>query len=536
MTGYARLLAFAAPIFQLPFLWLAARENKHLLSQDAISFILFARYYEHRQFDLAICGAWGPLLSWLLAPLLPLFDDPLVAARIAMSLSALIFLLGTIRLLRCLELTPAWVVLGAWVTAVATIYWSVMVITPDLMFDGIVFLTIAEMLSPRWIQGAGSPILAGMLAGASYLAKPLGFAMSIVLILVIAALWMVTRSGNRAAVLRSARLTLIAFLLIATPWVVTLSVKYHRLTIYSAAGIAHALVGPPDMYRGYPVVLRKPEPGRRYWAEDMTDMLPSFRTWSPFESRYYAKHQVKVILANAERMIGFLAGFDTLHLGLAAVILGLLQVPWSVNLRAQRWRWSGVLVACTCGIYLPVYGEDFRYYLLAYPFIFAAAAGMVMFLTSNASGRWNLPCLIGSGLLAFSFLDAQRDSVTQALHGVKEPLSTYATDLAGRLRATGIRGPVAGAGELADPWIGEAVAYFVAFLLDEPFYGSDPEPRPEHFKKSGAKLLVINRQAPVVADLNRDPDFVGLDSVLFSSQEQADRYPLKVFEQREADR
>jgi hypothetical protein len=526
------VILLGAPICLVPLLIVAARENRHLLNPDAVSFVRFASYYANGQLDLAICGWFGPMLSWLIAPLLQVIPDPLIAVRTVMAVSALIFLWGSVRLLQNLQLPRPWVILGAWVTAVATVYWSVMVITPDLLFDGILFLAISEMVSDRWMAGWRSPVLAGGLAGLSYLAKPVGVPTFLGSVLVLGWFRILGRPGDRATVFRSVGLTVAGFLLVALPWIVTLSVKYGRPTYYTGSRIAHALVGPPEVNHGYPAMLRKPQPGRLFWGEDPTEMIPEFRTWSPLESRTYAKHQIKVILSNAEGMLTTLGQFDTLRLGLAAAILGLLvHAPWGEHLRRERWRWSGALVACACAIYLPVYAEDYRYYLVAYPFLFAAAVGVVVSLTVDVPGRLNVPRWIGFGILAVSFLSAQRSHLMEALHGLDDPFSTAAGDLAKRLSARGIRGTVAGAGDFSDFWGGEYVGLYVAFLLDQPFYGSDPHPTPEAFKASGAELIVLERKEPVVAEMANDQEFVDLDTVLFATPREAVQYPLKVFQQ-----
>lgn len=49
------------------------------------------------------------------------------------------------------------------------------------------------------------------------------------------------------------------------------------------------------------------------------------------------------------------------------------------------------------------------------------------------------------------------------------------------------------------------------------------------FKASGARLLIVDRQFPR-ADLELDPAFRDLDTVLFKSKEEADQYPLKTYQ------
>jgi hypothetical protein len=525
------LAMWASALAQVVLLIMAARANRHLLNQDATFLIRFASYYLDGRFDLAVSGWWGPMFSWVIAPLLRIAEEPLVAARIAMVLSALVFLFGTIRLLKSLELQPVWQVLGAWITSLATVYWSVMVIMPDLLYGGIVLLAISEMTSRRWLEGRRGPLLAGALAGMSYLAKPVGFPTSIVLVATAGVLSLVSRPGDWRAVARSVGWTVVVFLVVAAPWVAALSAKYGGLTVTTAAHANRALVSPPEVNRTYQPVLRKPAEGRFAWGEDPTEMFPDVPRWSPFAKWSYAKYQMHLSLWNGLKISEFLAGFDTLHFGLAALVWGLLvHAPWREQLRVERWRWSGAMVACISSIYVPLFAGEIRYYLAAFPLAFAAAAGMVTALTEKVPGRVSPPWLIGFVLVAFSFVEGQRGNLLNALHGLQDPVSICAGDLAVRLRAKGIAGPVAGAGDYDAPWSGEFVGVYLAFLLDQPFYGSDPHPTADHFKASGAEIIVIDRKAPAAAELSGDRGFVDLDAILFGSELEASQYPLKVFE------
>jgi len=159
---------------------------------------------------------------------------------------------------------------------------------------------------------------------------------------------------------------------------------------------------------------------------------------------------------------------------------------------------------------------------------------MVTTLTDRPQARAGVPWLIGLVLVGFSFLDAQRGYLSLALHGLKDPDAMYAGDLAGRLRGKNIGGPVAGAGDYDAAWSGEVVGLYVAFLLDQPFYGSDPHPTASAFKESGAGLIVLDRTAPVIAELAGDASFVDLDRLLFQSESEAKRYPLKVFQRSDS--
>src|SRR5713226_3943071 len=106
-----------AGIFLLLMLPLVAWRNLEMLNPDAVAYLRIASYYANTQTDLAISGYWGPLLSWLLAPLLKLGIEPLIAARTVMAVSAVIFWLGCMAVFRSFPLRPGIHALGTWLAA-----------------------------------------------------------------------------------------------------------------------------------------------------------------------------------------------------------------------------------------------------------------------------------------------------------------------------------------------------------------------------------------------------------------------------------
>jgi hypothetical protein len=283
---------------QVILLTVAGWHNRHLiLIADAVSYIRIASYYVKGQFGLAISGYWGPLLSWLMAPWLALTKNPLDAARIAMGVSAVVFLLGSVSILGCLQLPPAGLVLGTWITAMASISWSVENITPDLLLSGLMALAISHMMRPQWTQSRRMQFTAGMLWGTAYLAKAVAFPLAFGLGSSIAGLWVISRRTNLKIVLRSAAMTLLGFLLVAAPWVVTLSLKYQGFTFSTSAKISHAIAGPHGKPGAHPQVFHIPEPGRIWWWEDPSPNFYQDLYWSPLESLTYAKHQTSSLVA-----------------------------------------------------------------------------------------------------------------------------------------------------------------------------------------------------------------------------------------------
>ena len=90
------------------------------------------------------------------------------------------------------------------------------------------------------------------------------------------------------------------FILITSVWTGIVSVSNGKLMIGSSGGAAHAVMGPKDVDRRHPFFvggLFKPKNDYAVHVfEDPSDV--EFKTWSPFESKEYFIHQLRVIKAN----------------------------------------------------------------------------------------------------------------------------------------------------------------------------------------------------------------------------------------------
>ena len=70
------------------------------LNTDAIAYMRIAEYWAAGNFELAVTGYWGPLLSLLMVPFLWLGVDPLISGKLAMLISAIVFFHGSQFLVR----------------------------------------------------------------------------------------------------------------------------------------------------------------------------------------------------------------------------------------------------------------------------------------------------------------------------------------------------------------------------------------------------------------------------------------------------
>jgi len=98
--------------------------------------------------------------------------------------------------------------------------------------------------------------------------------------------------------------------------------------------------------------------------------------------------------------------------------------------------------------------------------------------------------------------------------------------LAQKISETHLAGPIAGSASLS----GGRTGLYVAFLLNQPWYGDQSRLNAESFKQSGARLIIVRRENPVVMEMDGDPNYRSLDATLFASPDQTRAAPLKVYE------
>jgi hypothetical protein len=560
-----------AILCQVLLLIVAGRHNRYVLDPDTIAYMRLAWYYATGQFHLAVSGYWGPLFSWLMVPWIGWVEHLVDVARIVMDLSAVVFVLGCVAIFRGLCLPPVALLMGTWLAALATVFWSMEYIGPDLLMNGLFGLALGQMLRVRWCTSRLTPWLTGGLCGMAYLAKAIALPVTVSCCVGIGVLWASSHRLPWRQVTRSVGLTLLGCALVAGPWIVVLSWKYRTPTFSTSAAINHAIAGPRDIERYHPVRLMFHQPeARRILAWEDPSAMP-YHYWSPLENFSYAKHQLRLMYMNALRQLMVLRGFDVVGIGLFALVSGVLlpgslcqrlqAEPWRwaivlmvclaglltvrrgfdvfgiglfalvsglllpgslrQRLQAEPWRWAVIPVICLAGWYLPVYAGDQRYYFLTYPLILTASMGFVLSL-SHSLRRWQRGAsYVGLLLVVSSFALPVLTKLPAALRGLEEP-SVIAHGLAMKLQAAHVSGPFAG--------IGTKEGLYMAFFMNQPWYGEEQHPTLERLKAVPAMLYVIPRHADLLAQLDADPTLRNLDALLFASAEEAQHYPWRVYQ------
>ena len=404
---------------QAVLLGVAAWRNLHQINPDAIAYVRIAGYYADGQMELAVTGYWGPLLSWLMVPLLKAGVAPLVAARVVMAVSGVVFLCGAVAVFRAFRLPHVALLTGAGIAAGWSVFWSVRHITPDLLMAGLVGLAVSATVrlfqccswrceesergtrnAERGINGdrlLTSAATAGVWWGLAFLAKAVALPLAMLTTAGLAVFALSGRGELRREITRRLGLVWLCTAMIAAPWIGVLSLHYGKFTFSTTGPIAHALAGPGEQARYHPamVTLHQPDEGRVTQWEEPSRM--AYVYWSPVASGENFRHQLAVVAQNAATLMDWLwgvrwlsgtddphaaarmlPGFDLLGLSLAGVVGGAVALfAHGHRLRRMRWSWAAVPVFCLGGLYLPffVMPEDSRYFHAALPFVWVLVIG-----------------------------------------------------------------------------------------------------------------------------------------------------------------
>ncbi len=448
-----------------------------------------------------------------------------------MGFSAVVFWLGSVALFRSLKMPASGQLLGAWLIALQTILWSVEYISPDLLVSGLMALSLALMIGPRWTEHRPTQIAAGVCWAFAYFAKAVAFPLAIGICLAVFGIKWVLGKSQPKPPFRSLAVTLLPFALVAAPWITVISLKYQTPTFSTSGRINHAIVGPKDMDRYHPFVrqFHQPEPGRVTVWEDPTKM--EYHFWSPFANRAYFEHQIQLVQDNLSTVLAlfFFVNYDWAALAL----LTLLGLVWF----RSRWRepqfrepaWSMIAaLSLLIAIYLPVYVKivDQRYFYFAYPLLLSLGLCAAGWLIERMRQQIKVPRGFALGCVFILLAALPLLRLVLALEGLDNPASIRARQLADKMQSADIRGPIAGSGLVA----GGRAALYIAYFLDQPWLGDELDPTPASYQTARAKFIIVKRQQAIAGELDQDPAFQNLDQRLFSSSKEAEDFPLKVYE------
>lgn len=330
----------------------------YLLQNDTTSYLSIAAKYARGDFAGAINAYWGPMYSWLIAVLMRVRVDPLVAVRLINIAAGLGVILVIESFRNVLSMRK-----DVWNTVLVTsallvLMYALDMATPDLLLTLLLLGYVRITLHPASMKPKGA-IAAGIIAGVAYLTKSVALPFFLVHW---TGLCVVRCFGNRSMtrnLLMSYVLGMAACIVIAAPWMYAISKKHGTPTFGESAHFIHATMNPlkendvPMNVRG---LLPPPnETAISVW-EDPTTM--EYADWSPMSSASALADQAKIIVLNLVHLGETLAASVWLlwAVFIAAIVIAFRQSANSGLKRlSQEYLWVWLLFL---GAYSPIIADE----------------------------------------------------------------------------------------------------------------------------------------------------------------------------------
>ena len=295
------------------------------LTGDATLYLSIAEKYISGDFNNAINGYWGPLLSWLLIPFLYFGSTHLFAINSLNLVFGLLTITGVWRLsyrfeinenLRSIILVP-----------LVPILLYISLIQPmDFLLLCILVYYLNVVFRQDYPDRLSYAALSGFLGALAYFSKPYGFPFFIAHFLLINTCHYLSNSSkeHRINVLRNVLVGFIVFSLLSGVWIALISKKYDRFTFSNMGSGVMASLGPESLHK----TLEKGDPiffeGFFAPPNDTAFVIyedPSYarkKSWNPLGSRKALKHYLSNITENFFEGLRILEFFSRLS---AAIII-----------------------------------------------------------------------------------------------------------------------------------------------------------------------------------------------------------------------
>ncbi len=308
------------------------------INPDGMCYIDVARKLLAGDVGHAINAYWGPLLSWLMVPLLAAGVEPLLAGKVTSVGIGAVTCLAVYRYSGLFGLAPglrAAVLLGV---LPLTVMGSLKMLGPDQLLLCALLAYFSLVFREDYPQEPVFGLLCGLFGGLAFLSKAYGFYFFGAHLLMMTGLHLLRADDTaaRRATLRNLGLALAVFAVIAGPWIGVISAKYGGLTIGTSGQYNHAIYGPemrnhPMHYAGF---IPPPDEASVSAWDDPTRM--EVEDWGLFDSAETVRHQIWLLGLNLFKTGKFLQMYTVLALPLLLAHLVLLVRPWRETVRDRR--------------------------------------------------------------------------------------------------------------------------------------------------------------------------------------------------------
>jgi 4-amino-4-deoxy-L-arabinose transferase-like glycosyltransferase len=328
------------------------------MNPDGTSVLRLAGYIAEGNFQQSVSSGYSPFFTWLVSPFIYIGFDGLTAARIAVALCGAGLLICTWFLAQRFDLPQNIRFIAVLVSTPLIAFWTIQFISPDVLFAALLLCYLYLVTEPDILNTRKLSFLCGIAAGFSYLAHHYTLPFFLVHFPVLLLTRGYIDKDKKGLPFKNILISWVGgvtgFFIIASLWIGIVSVKYEQLSISPKGGIAHAIMGPDDKDRRHPFFvggLYKPrDPYAIHIFEDISDV--KFETWSPFESKEYFIHQIKLIKINAVYILNHFVNQSPFFTRTFVIcILVIIPIAFWLNPLNKRNKFLYAWVVITFSIY-----------------------------------------------------------------------------------------------------------------------------------------------------------------------------------------
>lgn len=378
---------------------------QYQINPDGVGYIQTAEKYLSGDIYGAVNAYWGPLLSWLLIPFLYFNQNPVYALYSAKILSLIIgffTLIGVRQLSHRFEMDETVRTTVLLIMVPVLIYFSLSVITPDLLVVCILIYYFAIIFNPKYPEKVSYALICGVLGAFAFFAKSYVFPFFIAQFIVLNVIHYYYRKDYpKIKVTRNMLIGLVTFLLISSVWIGLISFKAGELTFGTSGEYNHALVGPDSS--GFPQF------SQGLSAPGEINQEKALKNWSPLGSWSNFIFQLRLIWNNLLQTISIFQLFSCISVLIILCCLLLFIRPFN-NYSNQNTRkpvlFSLISILIFSGGYLTVLVEE-RYLWLVYILLILLGGFLVGIIFKNMDIKNRKHDIFKGGMLllfAISFI------------------------------------------------------------------------------------------------------------------------------------
>jgi hypothetical protein len=336
------------------------------LTADSMLYFSIAQKYLAGDFQNAINGYWGPLLSWLLIPFLYFGVSHVFTINVVDAIFGVLLIIGVWIISYRFEITEK--IRSIIIISLLPIALKFSLVHPaDFLLVCILVFYLAIVFKSDYPKKISSGIFSGILGSLAYLTKAYAFPFFIAHFFVINIMHYFsnfTKEGKQK-VLKNAIAGFVLFFLISGAWIMIISNKYGHFTFSTMRDTNFNAPGPEAMGGGlefgvpvfYEGFFDPPNKTAFVVWED-----PSYirgQKWSAWQSWNHFKHFIRLILKNVSDGLKIFETFSTLSFAIILVcLLLLLEKPRKEFLHQGNLLYPLFTIALFSGGYLLFHLEE----------------------------------------------------------------------------------------------------------------------------------------------------------------------------------